>query len=122
MEGAVHQDEFWPQLKVRYVAPDEGGVGLDGQCGQCGRLDVQQDMLAARYHHLDTHTHEEGCGGEEEGGSDEGVMGLDDQGGQFCAGVTQRKKRVPIFIITSRFSVCKRISVIAYTEREPEAR
>ena len=57
-----------------------------------------------------------------EGGSDEGVTGLDDQGGQFFAGVTQRKKRVPVFIITSRFSVCKRISVIAYTEREPEAR
>ena len=52
MEGSVHQDQLWPQLKIRHIAPDEGGGGLDGQGGQCGRLDVEQDMLTALYHHL----------------------------------------------------------------------
>ena len=52
MEGTVQQDILCLQFKVRHVAPDEGGVGLDGQGGQCGRLDVEQDMLTALYHHL----------------------------------------------------------------------
>ena len=53
MEGTVQQDILCLQFKVRHVAPDEGGVGLDGQGGQCGRLDVEQDMLTALYHHLE---------------------------------------------------------------------
>ena len=53
MEGAVQQYILCLQLKVRHVAPDEGSIGLDGQAGQCGRLDVEQDMLTALYHHLE---------------------------------------------------------------------
>ena len=52
VERAVHQDVLCAQLQVWHVAPDQGGVGLDGQRGQGGRLHVQQHMPTGLDHHL----------------------------------------------------------------------